>query len=415
MNNTKLGKERRNDFTLLRENNDFIYFNSGASSLKPDIVVNNLTKLYKTITYMGRGFELSDDATNEELFFESLNKVSKHVNADKDSVIPTYGSTDFINKIALSTISKLNDGDEIILGDLEHSSNILPWINIAKFLNKRIIFKWYELKDWKIDLEHLKSIVSKKTKIMAFAHIYNTTGAKNDLRSIRDVVGKNVKLIVDGAQAIGHTKINVLEGNIDCYFFGAHKAFGTHNLGFAYLKDLNRIEEPFLYGGNMQKMYTRDSIEMKEGISKFIAGTQDVPGVISFGYAIDYINKLGIENIEKYNNNLQKYAINELKKVPKLRIINDGINSSNIFFEIKNIAGEDVAYHLSQKNIIVRSGANCVKMKNDLYSQTHSIRISLHFFNTKEEIDKLVETLMDGGDFIDALFHKKKPSKICSE
>ncbi len=411
-----LGKERRQDFTLLRENPDFIYLNSGATSLKPDFVIDELTSLYKGITYMGRGFDLAEgDKDNEDLFFEALHKVAMHINAEPKWVIPTYGSTDFLNKIALSILHELEDGDEIILGDLEHASNILPWVNIAKDLNKKIVFKWYKLKDWVVDYDHLKTLVTDKTKVMAVTHFYNTTGASNDLVEIRKAIGTNVKLVVDAAQAVGHTKVDVTEGDVDYYIFGGHKIFATHGIGMAYIKNLVDKERPFVYGGHMQKTYDRENIDFKPGRLKFIAGSQDVPGVIAFGKAIDYMEELGIDNIEEYNNELQAYAMQELKKVPKINIINEGVKGSNIFFEIKGVAGEDVAYHLFTKNIIVRSGSNCVKMQNDLYSQTQSIRVSLHFFNTKEEIDRLVQELIDGGDFINALFRKRKPSSICED
>lgn len=412
----KLGKERRQDFTLLRENENFIYFNSGATALKPDFIVDKLASIYRGITYMGRGFDLAaDDKDNEELFFESLSKVAKHINANEKWVIPTYGSTDFLNKVAVSLLLDLEDGDEVILGDLEHASNILPWINIAKDLKKNIIFKWYELKDWVVDVEHLKTLVSEKTKVMAVAHFYNTTGAENDLVAIREAIGPNVKLVVDAAQSVGHTKVDVTKGDVDYYIFGGHKIFATHGIGMAYIKNLLDKERPFVYGGHMQKAYTRDSIEFKPGRLKFIAGSQDVPGVLTFGKAIDYIESIGVNKIEEYTHELQAYAMEQLKKVPKLRIINEGVVSSNVFFEIKGIAGEDVAYHLYTKGIIIRSGANCVKMENNIYSQTQALRVSFHFFNTKEEIDIMVKELIDGGDFIDALFRKRKPSAICGE
>lgn len=413
----ELGKVRRDDFKLLRENSDFTYLNSGATSLKPDHIIDGLQSLYiDNPTYMGRGFDLTEaEKDNEELFFEALAKVAKHINANERTVIPTYGSTDFLNKVALNLLLDLEDGDEVILGDLEHASNILPWVNIAKDLKKNIVFKWYKLKDWVVDTEDLKSLVTDKTKVMAVAHFYNTTGAKNDLNAIREAIGPKVKLVVDAAQSVGHTRVDVTEGDCDFYIFGGHKIFATHGIGMAYIKDLLKHERPFSYGGHMQKTYDRDSIEYKPGRLKFIAGSQDVPGVITFGNAIDYIEELGIDNIEKYNLELQAYALQELAKVPKLRIINEGVESSNIFFEIKGVAGEDVAYHLYTKNIVIRAGANCVKMKNDIYSQVNALRVSLHFFNTKEDIDKLVKELIDGGDFIDALFRKRKPSKICEE
>lgn len=404
----------KQDYKILRENDNLTYLNSAATTLKPDFVIDTLNEMYlRGDTTFEKSIIKTGPEGNVEMFINTIERVAKHINASKSDVVATYGTTDFINKIARQTISEMSDGDEIILGKLEHSANTLPWIYIAKELNKKINFKWYELKDWKIDLDHLETIVSEKTKLISIAHIYNTTGAKNDIEKLRTILGSKVKIVVDGAQAIGHTKIDVKLYDIDYYVFGAHKAFGPHALGFAYVKNLDNLKNPWNYGGGNNISYDENKIVYKEGRSKFMTGTRDVPGVVAFSTAISYIESFGMEEIEKYNQELKKYAEERLSNIKGVRIMNKGVKSSILFFEVSDIAGEDVAYQLSKDGIVLRSGSSCVKWENDYYKQYKSLRASFHIYNTKEDIDKLYNSLVNGGDFLDALFEKRPVSPIC--
>lgn len=418
LQNRKIDKTIKNDFSILRNNEDLVYLNSSATSLKPDIFIDELASIYRNnITSMGRGLDNigENDLDNNENFFRVIDGVAKHINSKSEKkVIPTFGTTDFINKLAWKLISDLEDGDEIILGKLEHASNILPWVNVIKELDKDITIKWYELKDWTVDLEHLKSLVTNKTKIMSVAFIYNTTGAKNNIDSIRKVIGKGVRLSVDATQAIGHVKIDVSVGAVDFLFFSTHKVFGPHSLGFAYIKDLMDWKIPFSFGGEMNQNYTKNTIEYKPGRKKHMAGTQDLPGIVAFGKSIEYLESFNINEIEEHNISLKEYAENRLSTLSNVRIINQNIKSSNLFFEIKNVAAEDVGYHLSQDKIIVRWGTNCVKIVDKNYEAFKAIRVSFHIYNTKSDVDKLYDSLKNGGDFIDALFKKRDPSKICA-
>ena len=411
MNNYK-NLNIKNDFEILKKRKNLVYLNSSSTSLKPNLVIDELSNIYKeNITTLNKS--LSEERSLEKRFFNSLEKVSNFINAEKGSVIPTPGTTDSINKIASNIIDTLKDGDEIILGEFEHASNILPWINISKLRKKNIVIKWYSIKNFSIDLDDLKKITNKKTKVISLTHCFNTFGTKNNISAIRDIVGKDVKIVVDAAQSIGHMKINVKEMDCDFLIFGAHKAFGPHGLGFTYIKNISDFDSPFIYGGGMNKNYDKNSILLKDDITKFLGGTQNVPGVIAFGESIDYMNKFGIDNIELYNNELKEYAEKKLSDVPNIRIINKGSQSHNLFFEIKGVAAEDVAYHLLLDNIIVRPGSSCVKIKNKIYQQHKSIRASFHIYNDKDDIDKLYDSLIKGGDFLDYFFRKKSSSSTC--
>lgn len=406
----------KNDYRILRENPDLVFLNSSATSLRPDVVMNYFHDIYTDrITSIHRGFKApSDIHDNDSLYQDTLDAVAEHMNADYGTIIPTYGTTDFINKLAFRLISDLEDGDEIILGKLEHAANILPWVHIAKMLKKNIVIKWYELKNWTVDIDHLKTLITDKTKIMAVAHVFNTIGIANDIHAIREVIGEDVILCVDSAQGIGHKPIDVLDMDCDYCYWGAHKVFGPHALGFAYIKDIDKMGQPFSFGGDMQITYNEDSILYKGGIWKFQAGTQDVPGVIAFGKAMEYVEDFGIENIQKHCDDLKSYAEEKIGSLPNIRVINEGVESSNFFFEVKGVEGKVVAYHLAQNNIIVRSGAACVKIVNDQYDNTKSIRASFHVYNTREDVDKLYDAIVDGGDFSQINVDHIDTSAICA-
>ncbi len=406
----------KNDFKFLRDNPNLTYLNSSSTSLKLDAMIEKFTDVYMNReTTLGRSTVETGDMNKNEVE-EAFRSVAKHINAPSEDVVLTYGTTYGINRIAFKIINSLNDGDEIILGTMEHAANIITWKKIAAELKKDIKFVWYPITPkFEIDYDKLKEIVNEKTKVIAVAHVYNTVGTKNDMNKLREAVGEEVKIFVDGAQAISHARIDVTEGDIDYYVFGGHKGFAPYGVGFAYIKDLyNVMDEPLQYGGGMDQNYSEDEVIYKTGKAKYLAGTMDVPGVLAFKVALDYIESFGIEEIAEYNESLKDYAEKRiLNELPNIRIINEGLKSPNLFFEVKGTAGEDVGYYLGQKNISLRTGAACVRITNGSYEPYKAIRASFHIYNTKKDVDTLIDALKDGGDFLDALFNKRPPSEIC--
>ncbi len=405
----------KNDFKFLRDNPQITYLNSGSTSLKLDKMVETMMDIYQNReTTIGRS-SLETGVDNISEIEATFKAVAKHMNADSKDILLTYGTTYAINRLAFKIISKLNDGDEIILGEMEHSANTLTWRKIAEELNKDIKFVYYPITDkFEVDYDKLKEMINENTKLIAVAHVYNTVGTKNDLSKIREAVGPNVKIFIDGAQAISHVKIDVEQGNIDYYVFGGHKGFAPYNLGFAFIRNLYQMEDPLQFGGGMDQDYNKDEIIYKTGKQKFLAGTMDLPGIIAFKVAIDYIDSFGVEEIERHTNELKQYAEERMKaELPQARIINEGLKSSNLFFEIDKVAGEDVGYHLGKENISLRTGAACVKITNGSYEPYKAIRASFHVYNDKKDVDNLIEALKTGGDFLDALFNKRPPSEIC--
>lgn len=404
----------KNDFKFLRDNPNITYLNSSSTSLKLDAVVEKFMDIYMNReTTLGRSTIETGDLNKKDVE-DSFKTVAKHINAKSEDLMLIYGTTYGINRIAYKILLTLEDGDEVFLGEMEHSANIITWIKIAEELNKKISFRWYPLTDkFEIDYDKLKEMVTDKTKVIAAAHVYNTVGTKNDLNKIREAVGEDVIVFIDGAQAISHCKIDVTEGNIDYYVFGGHKGFAPYGVGFAYIKNLYEVGEPYQYGGGIEITYTKDNVVYKEGKAKYLAGTIDVPGVIAFKTAIDYIESFGVEQIEKYNADLKAYAEERIKEIPNIRVINEGLESPNLFFEVKGVAGEDVGYHLGKWNISVRTGAACVKITNGAYEPYKAIRASFHIYNTRKDIDILIEALKTGGDFLEGLFNKRPTSEIC--
>lgn len=403
----------RNDFKFLRERKDIVYLNSSSTSLTLDSVVDKIVEVYQTRETTLARTSSEDGMINQRAVEDTFRTVAKHMNAPSQDILLTYGTTYAINRIAFKIINSLEDGDEILVGKMEHSANYLTWRKIAEELNKDIKFVWYPMNGWEVDYDKLKDVITDRTKVMAVAHVYNTVGAKNDLAKIRQALGNDIILFADGAQAIGHTRIDIERDGVDYYVFGAHKAFGSYGIGFAYIKDLYSLKDPLQFGGGMDIDYNEEEIVYRDGKSKFLAGTQDVPGVIAFKEAIDYIDSIGIDEIEKYNESLKLYAEEKLSQIDKVKIINKGLKSPNLFFEVEGVAGEDVAYHLGQQNISVRSGAACVRITNGAYEPYKAIRASFHIYNTKEEVDKLYEGIKSGGDFLGALFNKRPTSEIC--
>ncbi len=400
----------RDDFKFFRSNPGVTYVNSGTTALKLDSVMETMLDVYQNRQTNRGGASAAganDIVADINATFEH---VAQHMNAPVDDILLTTGTTNGINTIARRIILELEDGDEIFVGEMEHSANIMPWFKIAKELGRKINFRWYPLTEkFEIDYEKLSTMITDKTKFICFAHVFNTVGTKNDAAKVREAVGPNVKLFVDGAQGISHAKIDVKEGDIDYYVFGAHKAFGPYGTGFAYVKNLMEMEEPFTYGGGTDLIYKKEegglNVRYHKTRSKFMAGSYDAPGICAFKRVLEYIDEFGVENIEEHAAQLKLYAEEQMKeKLPNCRIINEGLHSPNLFFEVKGVAGEDVGAYLSKNNIAVRAGAVCVKITNGSYQIHKSVRASFHIYNNKQDVDTLIQALVDGGNFIDELF-----------
>jgi len=385
----------RNDFDML--NNDIIYFDNGATTLKPKCVVNEVIDYYNKYTANAHRGDYDISAIVDRKYEEVRDKVKDFIKASRrDEIIYTKGTTESINTIVFGYMAKnLNSGDEVLITKSEHASNVLPWLELAK--QKGIIIKFIPLDDnHEITIDNLNSVITSRTKVISIAHITNVIG---DVRPIEEI-GKickerDILFVVDAAQSIGHMAIDVNKYNISFLAFSAHKMLGPTGIGVLFGKyDLLNKMIPLEYGGGMNSYFeSSGELEYKPLPERLEAGTQNIAGVLGMGAAIDYLQNIGLENIHKHELELKEYALNKLKDIPNIKIYNANSNSGIVIFNIDKIFSQDTAVFLNHFGICVRAGNHCAKIVKDEINVTNTCRASFYLYNTKEEIDKLVDAL----------------------
>ena len=384
----------REDFNILSKN--IIYLDNGATSLKPRCIANSVSEYYNNYSANAhRGdYDLSLKVDNKYEGTRTL--VKDFINARKNKeIIFTSGSTDSLNKIIFGYFRNyLKEDDEVLITKSEHASNVLPWFELKDEINIKV--NYIPLSNLEVTLDNVKNSITDKTKVISIAHITNVVG---DIRPIKEIIkyahSKNILVIIDGAQSVAHTKIDVQDLDIDFLAFSAHKMLGPTGVGVLYGKEelLNNIK-PIIFGGGMNASFQFDGTRVYNELPSLLeAGTPNIAGVIGLGEAIKYLNNIGMDNIAKYEKDLKKYAVNKLKEVKDIIIYNENSESGIITFNIKDIFAQDLAIYLNKYNICVRAGNHCAKILKDEIGIKNTCRVSLYFYNTKEEIDYLVNVL----------------------
>tara|TARA_B100000925_G_scaffold276536_1_gene243747 strand:+ start:3104 stop:4315 length:1212 start_codon:yes stop_codon:yes gene_type:complete len=386
----------RKDFPILSrkiKGNDLIYFDNAATSQTPIQVINKISEYYsKYNSNIHRGVHfLSQEATSEyELVRE---KIKNHFNiAKKKEVIFTSGTTHGINLIASGYSNILQKGDEIIVSNLEHHSNIVPLQMLAEKTSS--ILKVIPMNlSGDLDLKAYKKLLNNKTKLVFVNHVSNSLGTINPIKEIiKEAHIHDAKVLIDGAQSAPHIKTDLIDLNADFYVTSAHKLCGPTGIGFLYGKEvlLNELP-PYQGGGEMISEVTFEKTSYADLPHKFEAGTPNISGVIAFGAALDYLNGIGLKEIENYENELLKYATKKLKEVKGLRIFGEAKNKiSVISFNIESIHPYDLGSILDKMGIAVRTGQHCAQPVMDFYQIPGTVRVSFSFYNTKKEIDFLI-------------------------
>lgn len=384
----------RDDFNIL--NNNIIYFDNGATSLKPKCIADSISFYYNNYSANAHRGDYDLSLLVDNKYEGTRTIVKEFINARKNKeIIFTSGATDSLNKIIFGYFKNyLKEDDEVLLTKSEHASNILPWFELKDEINIKI--NYIPLTNLEVTLDNVKNSITDKTKVISIAHITNVVG---DIRPIKEIIeyahSKNILVIIDGAQSVAHTKIDVQDLDIDFLAFSAHKMLGPTGVGVLYGKEelLNNIK-PITFGGGMNVSFQFDGTRIYNEIPSLLeAGTPNIAGVIGFGEAIKYLNNIGMDNISNYEKDLKKYAINKLKNVKDIIIYNENSESGIITFNIKDIFAQDLAIYLNKYNICVRAGNHCAKILKDELGIKNTCRISLYFYNTKEEIDYLVNIL----------------------
>ena len=385
----------REDFLMLNE--DIIYFDNGATSLKPKILAEITSDYYNRYSANAHRGDYDISLKVDEMYENTRELVKNFINAKKNKeIIFTSGTTDSLNKIIFGYFKYyLKENDEVLLTKSEHASNVLPWFELADILKLKI--KYIDLdENLNLTIENLKKTITNKTKVISLAIITNVAG---DIRPMKEIIKiaheNNILVIGDGAQSVAHTKTDVQDLDIDFLAFSAHKMYGPTGVGVLYGKEelLNNIR-PIIFGGGMNATYSSDEVRVYSDLPYLLeAGTQNIAGVIGFGKIIEYLNNIGMEKIEKYELSLKKYAIEKLKEVKDIVIINENTESAIITFNIKDIFAQDLAIYLNKYNICVRAGNHCSKILKEEIGIKNTCRASFSFYNTKEEVDRFIEVL----------------------
>ena len=387
----------REDFPML--NQDYIYFDNGATTFKPNKVIQSVVDYYTKYTANShRGdYDLSQKV---DYLYESTRDVVKNfikANNSKE-IIFTSGTTMSLNMIVFGFMKYfLKPGDEVLITKAEHASNVLPWLELEKEIG--IVVKYIPLDDkHKVTIENVKNSITKNTKVISLAYVTNVIGDVRPIKEIASLIHANNGLIVvDGAQSVPHIKTDVTYDDIDFLAFSGHKMLAPTGIGVLYAKEKYlELMKPISYGGGMNSRFeSNKEVEYKELPLRLEAGTQNIAGVLGLQAAIKYIEEIGIDKIHEHEMELKNYLLTKLKEIDNIEIYNQESDSGIIVFNIKNIFSEDTSRYLNHYHICVRAGNHCTKMVKDEIGIKNTCRISFYLYNTKEEIDKLIEVLKD--------------------
>lgn len=387
----------REDFPMLKE--DIVYFDNGATTLKPQCVIDKTMEYYEKYSANAhRGdYDISYKVDQE---YENVRELVKNfIHAEcLEEIVFTSGATEALNLIANGFFKPLLEAeDEILITKSEHASNVLPWFHLALTNGAKV--NYIPLDDHHyVTLDNVKKAITPRTKVISLAYITNVIG---DIRPIKEIVEfahqNNIFVVVDAAQSIGHIKTDVQDLDVDFLAFSAHKMCGPTGVGVLYgKKNLLESLEPQTLGGGMNESFDNEhAIYYKELPTRLEAGTPNIAGVIAFGEAIRYIETIGLDKISDYEKKLRRYFIERLIAIPYIDIINIESDSGIVSFNVNEIFSQDVAYYLNKYNICVRAGNHCAKILKNEVGVTNTLRASLYFYNTYEEIDLLIELLSD--------------------
>jgi cysteine desulfurase/selenocysteine lyase len=389
----------RNDFPILKRKVNgcpFIYFDNAATSQKPSKVIASITDYYENYnSNIHRGVHtVSQEAT--DAYENARKKIQKHFNAKySEEIILTSGTTHSINLVANGFTSLLNGNDEILISELEHHSNIVPWQMMCEKNGAKL--KVIPLKDnGELDYESFLKKLSKRTKVVFVNHVSNALGTINPIKKIISESHKQgAAVLIDGAQASSHLKADLQDLNVDFYTTSAHKLCGPTGIGMLYGKKewLEKLP-PYQGGGEMISEVTFEKTTYAELPNKFEAGTPNIVGAIGFGNALDYLNEIGFEKIESYETELLDYATARLKSIPNLKIYGEAKNKTSVIsFNIGELHSYDLGTILDKYGIAVRTGQHCAQPVMDFFGISGTVRASFSFYNTKEEIDCFYESL----------------------
>lgn len=390
----------RDAFPIL--NQDLIYLDNSATTLKPKCVVDKMVDYYtKYTSNIHRGDYHNAIKTNQE--YDQVRTIVKNfIHArDEREIVYTSGTTESLNMIALGFFGELlKKGDEVLITKAEHASNVLPWLVLEK--KKKIKVSYIPLdENHELTVDHVLNSITPETKVISIAHISNVVGDIRDIEKIGKICKeKGLYFVVDAAQSVSHIPVDVEKANVSFLAFSAHKMAGPTGVGILYGKKalLDKME-PLKYGGGMNQSFESDSsYTLKEAPIKLEAGTPPIASVIGLGEAIRFIESIGVSKIHEHEYKLKQYLIQELEKLPNIVLYNKNSKSGIVTFNIRGVFSQDTSIYLNHYNIAIRAGNHCAKILKDDLNINNTCRISIYLYNTKEEMDQVIEVLKNSKD-----------------
>ncbi|MBI2647710.1 cysteine desulfurase [Candidatus Woesearchaeota archaeon] len=393
--NAKFFDAIRKDFPILERKvhgKPLVYLDNAATSQKPKQVIDAIDFYYKNYNAnIHRSIhQLGEEATAK--FEEAHQKVADFINADSyQNIIFTKNTTESLNLLAYSLTSNLKKDDEIVISQMEHHSNFVPWQQLAKQRKLKLKFIKIDV-EGKLDEESVKENKTKKTKIVSVTHVSNVLGTVNRIQELAKIAHeKGAIFVVDGAQAVPHMPIDVKKLDVDFYAFSAHKMLGPTGIGVLYGKqELLENMQPFLYGGEMIREVRFDNTSFNDLPWKFEAGTPNIADGICLGVAIDYLNKIGMRQIQQRDKELVDYAIEKLKEIDRVTIYGPKERGAVVSFNVYGVHAHDVSQVLDSEGVAIRAGHHCAMPLHSVLGINSTARASFYLYNTEKEVDMFI-------------------------
>ena len=387
-------KDVRSKFPIFKSNKKLVYLDTANSAQKPAAVIDALDDFYRNkYSNIGRGvYSLAGIAT--DAYEKTRQTIKEFVNGTAGEIIFTKNATESFNLVASCFAKFLKEGDEILLTELEHHSNYVPWHFLRK---KKVNIKFIPInKDGELELDKVNSLITNKTKIISLIHISNVTGITSPLKKIIEIAkSKKIPVCIDGTQAVAHTNVNLNDLDCDFYAFSSHKMYGPAGVGLLYMKNqwLDKFD-PFLGGGGMIENVDTKNITYATGVNKFEAGSMPSAEVIALKEAVHFIDDLKIKNIVSHEHSLTEYALDKIKKFNDIEFVGNPSEEASLFsFNIKGIHPHDVSTVFDQDHIAVRAGHHCCQVLHKKMNLISSIRVSFGIYNTKQDVDALCDSI----------------------
>ena len=404
-------KKLREDFPMfsnypLMQGHPLVYLDNAATTFKPQTVIKAIEDYYGSCCANShRGdYDLAHDV--DVRYENSRQVVAGLINAEPREIAFTSGTSMSINMIAYGLAEFLRPGDRILLSEAEHASNVLPWFKVAEMTGAVVDYVPLTA-DGRLLPENLQRAMTSRTKVVSLAQITNVLGYIVDVKTLAAIAHTGGAFFVcDAAQSVPHMKVDVKDLDCDFLAFSGHKICGPTGIGVMYGKyELLKQIKPLLSGGGMNTRFeTCGNVSLQIPPLKFEAGTQNIAGAFGLAAAVEYIQQIGLDNIRAHENKLRERAIAGLQALPNVKVYNPEADSGIITFNIEGVFAQDAATLFNSYGICVRSGQHCAKILMDFLKTTATLRASLYFYNTEEDIDAFLEACRHGGDFLDAYF-----------